>query len=138
MKLYEKKVYECEYCGKISKSAGAMTLHERRCRKNPNVRPLCWKCKHCHSEYNGLEQKTEAIEWLQGYTYTGGEIEGSCVLNVVVCDCDKKKMFNTLGIKNENLQEELLNRDWKCSPTESEGCEHFKNMYIEPNDIIEF
>ena len=69
MKLYEKKVYECEHCGKISKSAGAMTLHERRCRKNPNIRPLCWKCKHCHTEYNGLEPATELIEWLEGYGY---------------------------------------------------------------------
>lgn len=40
-------VFQCEYCNKISYSAGGMRLHEISCSKNPiNLTP-CASCIHC-------------------------------------------------------------------------------------------
>ena len=52
MKKTTETVYSCEHCGKKMFSAGAMSLHERMCRRNPNNMHRCFAiCKHCTKEY---------------------------------------------------------------------------------------
>lgn len=51
MKLYLKKVYECEYCGRLfrsnSKGISARGIaHERNCFLNPNNKRPCNICKN--------------------------------------------------------------------------------------------
>lgn len=47
MKTELKKVYYCEHCNRHMISKGAMTTHERMCRKNPDNQHQCFKfCKH--------------------------------------------------------------------------------------------
>jgi hypothetical protein len=45
-KLENKTVFKCSYCSKVSLSAGAIAIHEKYCRKNPNYNPPCLFCKH--------------------------------------------------------------------------------------------
>lgn len=74
MKVLENtKVYQCEYCGRISLSQSGTKYHERFCKKNPNIptpgaacfscsllkvvdaenaRPDCSGCYYLYSEYD--------------------------------------------------------------------------------------
>ena len=41
------QVYICEHCKRRMLSAGAMSLHERQCKDNPNNQHKCFQwCKH--------------------------------------------------------------------------------------------
>ena len=41
------KVYQCEYCGKVSLSGGGIKHHERFCKKNPNIPKPGADCFSC-------------------------------------------------------------------------------------------
>ena len=46
MQIQYELVYRCAYCNKAMLSKGAMTLHERMCKKNPKNQHKCFKyCK---------------------------------------------------------------------------------------------
>lgn len=121
MKIYTKTVYECAYCGKISKNAGGMGNHEHRCRKNPNIRPRCFDCKH----YEGIISDTDKIDFLW-YRNVFFEEERLRKMTPVFCKIDNKRMFNHFGVKYEELEIALLDADWKLMPTIAEGCPNYE------------
>lgn len=49
MKVVSITVYECEFCGKISKSKSGIKTHEKFCRKNPENKTYCYECEYCKS-----------------------------------------------------------------------------------------
>lgn len=50
MKIYDKPTFECEFCGKVSKTKPAMIAHEKSCKKNPCNICLCYSCRHYQDE----------------------------------------------------------------------------------------
>ena len=60
MKTETRKVYQCEYCGKRMLSAGAMSYHERWCKKKPENRHKCFElCSHLKRTLNMYTQNIE-------------------------------------------------------------------------------
>lgn len=54
MRETNERVFRCDHCNRAIVSKGAMTLHERVCKQNPNNWHKCFKyCKHlCKSVEN--------------------------------------------------------------------------------------
>lgn len=52
MKICTDVVYECEHCGRISKSKGGTSNHERLCRHNPINQSCCTSCKFLEKHRN--------------------------------------------------------------------------------------
>ena len=52
MKICTDTIYECEYCGRISKSKGGTSNHERLCRHNPINQSCCTSCKFLEKQRN--------------------------------------------------------------------------------------
>jgi len=63
MKMTEGNIYRCYHCNKPSIYKGAMTTHERMCKKNPNNQHKCFQyCKYLtkdrkiiYDEYGNVE-----------------------------------------------------------------------------------
>lgn len=123
MKLYNKKVYECEHCGRISKSAGGMAIHEKTCRKNPNVRPMCWGCRHFYESFGDGEK--EAVTFIT-FNAWGEEYTRTANMRPSRCDIDRSKLYNRIGVHCEELAIALQDEGWKLCPTVSEGCPDFE------------
>ncbi len=109
------KVYQCEYCGRVSLNAGALSRHERVCHENPKNKPQCW-------------------EWCKHYTQTCETKEvwkdEQCSSAVLVRICDAKKCHLFTPLCAAWKKEELKNMDdanWEQMPSVIEGCEHFRN-----------
>lgn len=122
MKKQVLTVYVCDHCGKISRSAGALTLHERRCKKNPAMRPLCYNCKNYYKTTVGDEQSITFISHDPNF----GEIQSMKFFQKNKCTCLSVYLFNGCRMYEETKQA-LMGKDlWRQMPTETTGCEHFK------------
>lgn len=118
MKPYKGNVYECEYCGKISKVAGAMGRHEKSCRKNPINICLCWTCGHFDEVTSGNG------ELLFFEDRHGTECSVSFLPHT--CRATGKKMYSRIGVRSKELQDLLdSKKDWCCSPSIIDGCRHY-------------
>ena len=111
----DKKVYQCEHCGKVSLGAGAMSRHERVCHENPKNKPQCWEfCKH----FSESDEKQEV--WKNDW----------CSSRVRKRKCEARNCFLLTPLCSEWKKEELRNiddADWQQMPSIVEGCEHFCN-----------
>lgn len=122
MKKQVLTVYVCDHCGKISRSAGALTLHERWCKKNPAMRPLCYNCKNYYKTTVGDEQSITFISHDPNF----GEIQSMKFFQKNKCTCLSVYLFNGCRMYEETKQA-LMGKDlWHQMPTEATGCEHFK------------
>lgn len=120
MKKQVLTVYVCDHCGKISRSAGALTLHERCCKKNPAMRPLCYGCKFFESSAD-----TENVPCYYGDPWEGETITFTLTPN----RCIKKgcKLYNGLRWRKERLTQIKTNLyQYAPMPSVADGCEHFK------------
>lgn len=118
--LIGKKVYRCEYCGKVSLGASAMLQHERSCHNNPLNLPQCWNgC--CHFVDDNKKIDVVRDTW---YDPNGclQEISGS--VHVRYCEVLKCNIFTPLVGKWK--REKLSKEGWKQMPSIVEGCEHFR------------
>ncbi len=53
MKTTQETVYRCEFCNRAMFGAGAMSLHEKRCKKNPKNKHKCFEyCAHLVRSFN--------------------------------------------------------------------------------------
>lgn len=51
MRISKEIVYRCEYCNRAMFNKGAMKLHERMCKKNPENKHKCFQyCRHLQKE----------------------------------------------------------------------------------------
>lgn len=129
MKKQVLTVYVCEHCGKISRSAGALTLHERWCKKNPAMRPLCYNCKNYYEAEPDDTQPITITRSMQNPFF--GEIISTKEISTKVfrknkCTCLSVYLFNGCRMY-EDTKQALMGKDlWHQMPTEATGCEHFK------------
>lgn len=80
MKICTDTVYECEYCGRISKSKGGTSNHERLCRHNPINQSCCTSCKFLEKQRN--------------IDRTGTSFDNPEVTTNFICTRYNKKMYH--------------------------------------------
>ena len=117
------KIFECEYCNKISKTKAGMSRHEAACRCNPAKRGLCYYCEHFKDMCNTEERIDYYID-----TPWGGPDCYIKNMNPHECTLKGQKLFN--GVKREELLMALLDADWIQMPTFKDGCAGF---ILKPN-----
>lgn len=126
MKAQTKKVYCCEYCNKVSINPAGMAMHERRCRKNPHTKALCYQCEH----YN--EAGIDNIEDV--YVTVGeGDIQ-TFAMNPNKCEKKQTKIFNGLKWNKATLEIFLRQGSYQPMPSIADGCPYFE-QYQEPQPI---
>lgn len=90
MKEATMKVYCCEHCNFVSRFAAATIRHEKFCKKNSNVKPLCYKCKHMYSSGD-----IECSGILYSRDYRQVKLDGQVVnFKALKCECKKTKFFD--------------------------------------------
>ena len=78
MKIKNKDVYYCDYCGKHGLSKFAMERHERMCSKNPSNKRLCFSCEYLAKD--------------QFFVYGGTSDLGDLEMPVSVFFCNAQKI----------------------------------------------
>ena len=136
--LNNKKVYQCEYCTRVSLSKGGIKTHEHYCKHNPNKGTPCASCKHLIKtvrEIKGLKSRChrcihQYIEWDTGYTEcTIGE--ENCPYPpprevTFTCEVTGKKMYyaHKLRAMRKEVKEAILSRCDCPMPCECDSFEY--------------
>lgn len=121
--LNNKKVYQCEYCTRVSLSKAGIKTHEHYCKHNPNKRTPCASCKHliktvetreaslhdCHGCYHSY------FEFDTGYRQCmadNGECDKDLKQVTFTCEVTGKRMYyaHKLRAMNKEIKEEILSR----------------------------
>jgi hypothetical protein len=64
MKVSLEKVYQCEHCGKKTRSASSTSRHEKFCRLNPVNEHICFQyCIHLKKEIRTIYDDGEPSYW---------------------------------------------------------------------------
>ncbi len=129
-----KKVYKCSFCHKLSLSKGAMVIHERCCKSNPDNWTPCASCVHLKK----VVKKVEGTEGERCYTCPhwdtyyhecakyNTECDGSLFTTDFVCEVTGKKMYyarKVMMMSKKKTKEAILSR---CDCAMPSCCEHFK------------
>ena len=143
--LNNKKVYQCEYCTRVSLSKGGIKTHEHYCKHNPNKGTPCASCKHLIKTIREIERPKsrcngclhQYLECDTGYTEcTIGE--ENCPYPpprevTFTCEVTGKKMYyaHKLRAMRKEVKEAILSRCDCPMPCECDSFE-FKfelNLY---------
>lgn len=106
MKEATLKVYCCEHCNFVSRFAAATIRHEKFCKKNNNVKPLCYRCKHMYSSGDIEYAYTQYSE-----DYRQMKLDGQIVnFKALKCECKKtpltkpvQRIFNAFKKSEKEL-----------------------------------
>lgn len=110
--------YRCIYCGKLYLRERNCVNHEKRCNENPQVRPLCYGCKH-------YEQATETEEITFYYDSAYGEQARIKNFQPHRCGISQVKLYNAVKL-SEDYQETLeYDNGYAPMPRLSGGCRHY-------------
>ena len=136
--LNNKKVYQCEYCTRVSLSKGGIKTHEYYCKYNPNKGTPCASCKHLIKtvrEIKGLKNRChrcihQYLEWDTGYTEcTIGE--ENCPYTpprevTFTCEVTGKKMYYAHKLRDmrKEVKEAILSRCDCPMPCECDSFEY--------------
>lgn len=60
------EAWKCDYCNKVTISAGSTAAHEAYCKKNPNNR-YCQTCEKCYYEHVVEENWGHDVMWCKQY-----------------------------------------------------------------------
>ena len=114
MKVVSRTVYECEFCGKISKSKSGIKTHEKFCRKNPENKTYCYECEHSKS------RKKEYTAY--------SNFDGLCYKRVAkhAPYCNKNKKYLIAPIIAKKSWFELSADEILMPVCANKICEHFK------------
>jgi hypothetical protein len=72
MKVTLEKVYQCEHCGKKTRSASTTSRHEKFCRLNPINKHICFEyCVHLKKQVDTRwSEDGEPLDWVTHMTCT--------------------------------------------------------------------
>ena len=145
IKKHDVTIFQCEYCNKISYSAGGMRLHEICCKKNPINMTPCASCVNCIK--NSVLISDEEIENEDFTILDGGEIEKDFVENQQIltengmrdgdfkyhrettftCSCDGSKMYHNKVNRLSKYKANIIIS--KCDKQMPMECNNYKNDY---------
>jgi hypothetical protein len=65
MKTTLEKVYQCDHCGKKTRSASTTSRHEKYCSQNPHNRHICFEyCEHLQKDvHNTYDEEGNLWYW---------------------------------------------------------------------------
>jgi hypothetical protein len=110
MKTTLEKVYQCEHCGKKTRSASTTSRHEKFCSQNPHNRHICFDyCEH-------LEKKVET-----NYTEEGEPWDWTTHM---ICKAKGLKMYSYKLEKRLNFDPKWV-QGLERMPLD---CDKFKSM----------
>lgn len=119
--MKEVQAYRCEYCGKVYLIKGKCIVHEQyRCTRNPELRPLCYDCKHYEPSVKADNQ--ERVVWYTDSPW--GDVENMKKFDPNRCSVLGCKLFNNMKLSDEVL-EALDENDYTAMPLPSSGCVNF-------------
>lgn len=119
--LNNKKVYQCEYCTRVSLSKGGIKTHEHYCKHNPNRQTPCASCKHLIKTVEVRDVPMSYcsgcsyhyFEWDTGYSEcTQDECPNPLKEVTFTCEVTGKKMYyaHKLRAMRKEVKEAILNR----------------------------
>ena len=138
-------VFQCEYCNKISYSAGGMRIHEICCKKNPANLSPCASCANCVK--NSILISDEEIDNEEFTVREGDEIDKEFIEEqnrqteaymregyfkyhretTFTCLCDGSKLYhNKVNRLSKSKAKLIISKCDKQMPTE---CENYKELW---------
>ena len=144
-KITDATIFHCDYCNKISLSAGGMRLHEISCKKNPvNLTP-CASCIHCLRESSIISDQDYEVEnikigdeiskdFLRRYNdgrfnYYAGEYGGEEFahhkITEFTCKVDGAKMYHNKVNRLSKAKAELIKS--RCNKQMPNECSNYEN-----------
>lgn len=139
-KIENTVVYQCEWCGKKSASAGGMKFHEKTCWQNPANKRMCFNCRNFHDKYPETDEEANAgrpfkletnikidirhEEFETGHAWFE-RIKKTVTPYNYVCKLENKPMLNPYKT-GKDIVEGLVENGWTIMPTYNEGCPNFK------------
>jgi hypothetical protein len=133
--ITDKKVYQCEFCGKLSLGKGGMVVHEMNCKKNPKNWTDCASCEYLKVESRKIEDsegkrckrcKYYDVDYNNyGYaecTKDDGNCDGSLYITDFICEKTGKKMYYEKKVRmmRKEKREEIIKRCDCAMPNECE------------------
>jgi hypothetical protein len=117
------QAYRCEHCGKLYLREKYCIFHENnKCRKNPELFPLCYTCEHFEATSETEEVKVvrqSSIDYDAEYTEEYNFFKHKC--NVRGC-----KLFNGIRLSNE-VRRVFVGANYKQMPIPRDGgCKDYK------------
>lgn len=137
--IQDKKVYKCSFCGKLSLSKGAMTVHEMNCKKNPKNCTDCASCVHLIHERKhlvgteGQRCKRCPHHYVDygnyGYsecTREDDNCDGSLYITDFICEKTGKKMYYEKKVRmmSKEKRKEIISR---CDCAMPVKCDMFED-----------
>lgn len=119
--LNNKKVYQCEYCTRVSLSKGGIKTHEHYCKNNPNRKTPCASCKHLIKTVKEIDEFSDRcngciyryFEWDTGYSEcTKDECPNPTREVTFTCEVTGKKMYYAHKLRGMRIEakEAILSR----------------------------
>lgn len=133
--ITDKKVYQCEFCGRFSFSKGGMAVREMNCKKNPKNWTDCASCVYLKVESRRIEGSEGErcsrcpnyyFEYDNGYSECTKNDDYNCDGSIYITDfiCEKtgKKMYYEKKIRmmRKEKREEIIKRCDCAMPNECE------------------
>ena len=133
--ITDKKVYQCEFCGRLSFRKGGMAVHEMNCKKNPKNWTDCASCVYLKVESRRIEGSEGErcsrcpnyyFEYDNGYSECTKNDDYNCDGSIYITDfiCEKtgKKTYYEKKIRmmRKEKREEIIKRCDCAMPNECE------------------
>lgn len=113
--------YRCEHCRKIYLREYACREHEQnRCTQNPEIRPLCYSCKHYEPSWEDDEREEIEYEvWCDPYC---GEHYSTKLFNPNKCthESNECKLYNNMKL-SDAMQTALAEENYQPMPNRRNG-----------------
>lgn len=147
--ITDKKVYQCEFCGKLSLGRGGMVVHEMNCRKNPKNWTDCASCEYLKSVKTKVEDSENKrcyrcphryIDYETGYSECTRnddyDCDGSLYITDFICEKTGKKMYYEKKVRmmRKEKREEIIKRCDCAMPSE---CEIIKREREQESDLFD-
>lgn len=127
--------YRCQHCGKVYLRDFACKRHEEtRCPQNPEIRPLCYSCRHYAASYD----EEERVMYVDGVDLWNGEEHFASKLfapNKCTCSGNERKLYNNLKLSDE-MRAGLAEADYEPMPNfRNGGCNFYQAIPEHPYAI---
>lgn len=123
MKEYTNPTWQCEHCGRLFSHKANAARHEAVCRKSPDIKKLCYSCKHFENgdyETKPIEVWHEAlpVHSYHSYSVTKNVQQNRCK----AMGCMLYNPFHT----EEDFRDALEESGYKPMLTINQGCEKYE------------
>lgn len=120
MKEYTNPTWQCEHCKRLFSHRANAARHEAVCRESPDIKKLCYSCKHFENgdyETKPIEVWHEALP-VHSYSVTKNVQQNRC--KAMGC-----MLYNPFHME-EDFKATLEDEGYEPMPTINQGCEKYE------------